>query len=40
MTTVITNFEDISSVVTKSNNSPNSRYMTAYEWVECPELEI
>ncbi len=21
-------------------NSPNSRYRTAYEWVECPELEI
>ena len=21
-------------------NSPNSRYKTAFEWVECPELEI
>lgn len=23
-----------------SRNLPNSRYRTAYEWVECPELEI
>ena len=23
-----------------TRNSPNSRYRTAFEWVECPELEI
>ena len=26
--------------VGSDRNSPNSRYRTAYEWVECPELEV